>query len=80
VPQTEENCERNSDTLTDNRLLGALSGSERALLKPHCETSRSGLGKFCEAPHKMISHVYFMTSGLASVVARRDPSSASRSA
>jgi hypothetical protein len=33
-------------TLTDNRLLGALSRSDRALLKPHCEDVAIGTGKF----------------------------------
>jgi len=60
-------------TLTDNRLLGALSGSDRALLKPHCEDVAIGTRQILEAPHKMISHVYFMTSGLASVVGTTRP-------
>jgi CRP-like cAMP-binding protein len=55
-------------TLTDNHLLGALSGSDRALLEPHCEDVAIETRQILEAPHETISHVYFPTSGLASVV------------
>jgi hypothetical protein len=59
---------------SDNRLLGVLSGSDRALLEPHWEDVALEARQVLEAPHAMISHVYFPTSGLASVVGttRRD--------
>ena len=58
---------------TNNRLLGALSVSDRALLEPHCEDVALETGQVLEAPHEMISHVYFPTSGLASVVGTTRP-------
>jgi hypothetical protein len=53
-------------TPTDNRLLGALSGSDRALLEPHCEDVALEIWQVLEAPHETISHVYFISSALRS--------------
>lgn len=60
-------------TPTDNRLLGALSGSDRALLEPHCEDVALATWQVLEAPRETISHVYFLTSGLASMVGTSRP-------
>jgi CRP-like cAMP-binding protein len=57
----------------DNRLLGVLSGSDRTLVERHCEDVALEPRQVLEAPHKMISHVYFPTSGLASVVGTTRP-------
>jgi CRP-like cAMP-binding protein len=57
----------------DNRLLGVLSDSDCALLEPHCEDVALEARQVLEAPHAMISHVYFPTSGLASVVGTTRP-------
>jgi hypothetical protein len=47
----------------DNRLLGVLSGNDRVLVEPHCEDVALEPRQVLEAPHEMISHVYFPTSG-----------------
>jgi CRP-like cAMP-binding protein len=55
--------------LLRNRLLAALSGDDRALLLPHLKPVALGLLKDIERPNRRIDTVYFMESGIASVVA-----------
>src|ERR1700735_559366 len=55
--------------LPRNRLLAALSGDDRALLLPHLKPVALGLLKDIERPNRRIDTVYFMESGIASVVA-----------
>jgi CRP-like cAMP-binding protein len=55
--------------LPRNRLLAALSRDDRALLLPHLKPVALGLLKDIERPNRRIDTVYFMESGIASVVA-----------
>lgn len=52
-----------------NRLLTALSPDDFSLLQPHLETVKLNLHDVLVEPHKPIEHVYFVESGLASVIA-----------
>ena len=55
--------------LPRNRLLAALSRDDRALLLPHLNPVALALLKDIERPNRRIDTVYFMESGIASVVA-----------
>jgi hypothetical protein len=55
--------------LPRNRLLAALSRDDRALLLPHLKPVALALLKDIERPNRRIDTVYFMESGIASVVA-----------
>lgn len=57
------------DNGSRNRLLAALSAAGRALLLPSLEAVVLGLRQIIEAPNRPISHVCFIETGLASVVA-----------
>jgi CRP-like cAMP-binding protein len=57
----------------NNRILSALSGNDLALLSPAFEDVALDTWQVLETPHKPISHVYFPTSGLASVVGTTRP-------
>jgi CRP-like cAMP-binding protein len=52
-----------------NRVLSSLSRNDYALLEPHLEPVELPLRKLLEARKKRVDHVYFLDSGLASVVA-----------
>jgi CRP-like cAMP-binding protein len=52
-----------------NRLLAAMSSTDRALLQPHFRTVAMALLKDMEQPNRRIETVYFMEAGIASVVA-----------
>jgi CRP-like cAMP-binding protein len=54
--------------MRENRLLCALAGNDRALLREGFEDVKLETWQVLEAPAQRISHVYFLTSGLASVV------------
>jgi len=56
-----------------NRLLKALSKADRALLEPSFEDVWLETWQVLERPNERIRHVYFMTSGLASVVGTTRP-------
>jgi CRP-like cAMP-binding protein len=56
-----------------NRLLEALSSADRTLLKPDLEEVSLTTWQVLEKPNERISHVYFPTSGLASVVGTARP-------
>jgi CRP-like cAMP-binding protein len=56
-----------------NRILGALSVSDRALLQPHFEVVALETWQVVETPNQPIPHVYFPTDGLASVVGTTRP-------
>lgn len=56
-----------------NRLLESLSGADRTLLKPDLEEVSLTTWQVLETPNERISHVYFPTSGLASVVGTARP-------
>ncbi len=58
-----------SRTNTNNRLLKALSDADLALLAPCLTAEPLAVRKTLEAPHKPIQTIYFMTHGIASVVA-----------
>jgi len=52
-----------------NRLLAELSSSDLALVQPHLQAMPMPLLKDMERPNRRIEAVYFMESGIASVVA-----------
>jgi CRP-like cAMP-binding protein len=52
-----------------NRLLAALSSEDFALLEPGLEPLTLKTRQMLEPPNKAIKHSYFITSGLASVIA-----------
>ena len=52
-----------------NRLLAALSPSDFALLQPHLEPMALPVKRDIERPNRRINSVYFMETGIASVVA-----------
>jgi CRP-like cAMP-binding protein len=52
-----------------NQLLAALSASDRALLQPHLQPISMPLLKDMERPNRRIDTVYFLDTGIASVVA-----------
>jgi CRP-like cAMP-binding protein len=57
-----------SASLHANRLLASLSAADRALLQPSIELVNLPFAEVIERPNERIAHVYFPTSGLASVV------------
>jgi CRP-like cAMP-binding protein len=56
-----------------NRLLAVLSPADRDLLTPKLETVALDVRHILEAPNEPISHVYFVESGLVSVIAAAPP-------
>jgi hypothetical protein len=52
-----------------NRLLAALSPADLALLQPHFQSVAMPLLKDLERPNRRIEAVYFLDTGIASVVA-----------
>lgn len=56
-----------------NRLLSALSDSDRALLQPHLEFVGLDVDQMLEKPGDPISHVYFIETGLVSIVGMTKP-------
>ena len=52
-----------------NRVLARLSADDFGALEPHLQSVALPLRKQLETPNKKISHVYFVESGFASVVA-----------
>jgi len=52
-----------------NKLLAAMSASDFALLRPHLKSIELPVFKDLEQPNRRIDMVYFMESGIASVVA-----------
>lgn len=52
-----------------NRLLAALSPTDRALLQPHLRSLAVAVRHEIERPNRRIDTVYFMDAGIASVVA-----------
>lgn len=61
------------DKNTRNRLLATLSNADQALLAPFLEAVELDSRQILEAPHGPISHVYFVESGLVSVVGTTTP-------
>jgi len=57
-----------SSELGANRLLKSLSAADRAALLPDLETASLATSQIIERSNERISYVYFVTSGLASVV------------
>jgi len=55
--------------MSPNRILSSLSRADFGLLEPHLQAVELPLRKELEARNKRVSHVYFMESGFASVVA-----------
>jgi CRP-like cAMP-binding protein len=53
-----------------NQLLAALAATDIALLQPHLERVDLELRAELEHPHRPIKHVYFLESGMASIVGR----------
>jgi CRP-like cAMP-binding protein len=60
-------------SLLKNRLLAALSTSDRLLLQPSLEVVDLEFGTVIESANARILHVYFPTTGLASVVGTTTP-------
>ena len=58
-----------SPTTESNRLLAALSASDQTRLEPHLTAVKLNLKQLLERPNKAIQDVYFIDSGIASVVA-----------
>ena len=56
-------------TSSSNHILSRLTRAEFALLGPHLEPVDLPVRKRLAAPNKRIQHVYFLESGIASVVA-----------
>jgi hypothetical protein len=56
-----------------NRLLAMLSDPDRDLLTPALEAVALDLRQVLEAPNEPISHVYFLESGLVSIVGTAPP-------
>jgi CRP-like cAMP-binding protein len=62
-----------ASALGANRLLKSLSASDRAALLPDLEVASLATWQIIERPNERIPHVYFLTSGLASVVGTTRP-------
>ena len=62
-----------SASIKANRLLKSLSTADRAALVPDLEPVSLATWQVIEQPNRRISHVYFPTSGLASVVGTTHP-------
>jgi CRP-like cAMP-binding protein len=56
-----------------NSLLASMTIADRAALQPHLEAVILTTREVLERPNTRISHVYFLTSGLASVVGMTKP-------
>jgi CRP-like cAMP-binding protein len=56
-----------------NRLLSALPDSDRDLLQPHLELVGLDVHQMLEKPGDLISHVYFIETGLVSIVGVTKP-------
>ena len=54
-----------------NRILSRLSAGDKALLQPDLEPVTLTLRQVLEAPNKPITHSYFITYGLASIIAAK---------
>src|ERR1700761_6884520 len=59
----------NSTKRSPNQLLATLTASDLALLQPHLTTVSLKLLQDLEKPDRPIENIYFMLSGIASVVA-----------
>jgi CRP-like cAMP-binding protein len=57
----------------NNRILGTLSASDRAMLLPEFEHVELETWQVLEKPNERIAYVYFLTQGLASVVGTTHP-------
>ena len=58
-----------SSTFTENEILAALSPEDFALIEPHLEPVTLELRQVLEPANKPIKHNYFLSRGLASVIA-----------
>ena len=56
-----------------NRLLAALPNADLDLLRPHLEIADLDVHQVLEVPGDVISHVYFIESGLVSIVGITKP-------
>ena len=56
-----------------NRLLAALPNADLDLLRPHLEIVDLDVHQVLEVPGDVVSHVYFIESGLASIVSVTKP-------
>ena len=70
--EAEKSCEFPSNG-SRNRLLAVLSHADRDLLTPTLETIALDARQILEAPSDPIRHVYFVESGLVSVVGTTQP-------
>jgi CRP-like cAMP-binding protein len=69
LPHKGKSMSDNSSKRNPNRLLAALTASDLALLQPHLTTVSLKLLQDLEKPDKQIENIYFMRTGIASVVA-----------
>ena len=58
-----------SSTFTENEILAALSPDDFALLQPHLEPVTLAVRRVLEPANRKIRHNYFLSQGLASVIA-----------
>ena len=58
-----------SSNFLKNKLLGALSNADLALLQPTWSLWSLRFARFCQFPNKPSKHSYFIEHGLASIVA-----------
>jgi CRP-like cAMP-binding protein len=68
------------DNFSRNRLLAMLAPADRTLLAPALEGIELSRHQILAAPNDPIGHVYFVESGLVSLVGTPRPGIASRSA
>ncbi|RYG94270.1 MAG: Crp/Fnr family transcriptional regulator, partial [Alphaproteobacteria bacterium] len=62
--------------LFQNRLLRTLSDSDLALIMPHADRVPLHVRQVLETAHQKIEYVYFLESGLGSVMAGKESGSA----
>jgi CRP-like cAMP-binding protein len=69
LPHKGKSMPDNSTKRSPNQLLATLTASDLALLQPHLTTVSLKLLQDLETPDRPIENIYFMFSGIASVVA-----------
>jgi CRP-like cAMP-binding protein len=64
---------RAAQLMAGNSLLASMNAADRAALEPHLEEVQLTTREVLERPNFRISYVYFLTSGLASIVGTTKP-------
>lgn len=73
LPERWRDAVNSPDNGSRNRLLAVLSAADRALLQPSVEMVDLEARQVLEAPNDPIQHIYFVESGLVSIVATTQP-------